>query len=99
MNNDNDFVFGQFSVTSIVLLLTGPLLLSPRFVAIEQLQKNNEDSVRVLLSSDRVYFLGHHEPIGFRGTDHYNIMLDVPYNKLYQCRAIPYGETHLLSPS
>ena len=74
-------------MTDVLLLLATPLTLISRFIAIEQLQLSSEDSVRVLLSSERVYFLGHHEPDG------YNIMLEVPYNKLYQCRAIPYGET------
>ena len=61
------------------------ILVPPRFVAIEQLRSSREDSLRVLISNEQVYFLGRSDP------DKDNIVLKVTYAELYNCRSIPYG--------
>ena len=56
-----------------------------RFVAVEQLRFGREDSLRVLISSEKVYFLGRSDP------ERDNIVLEVPYGELYHCRSTPQG--------
>ena len=56
-----------------------------RFIAIEQLRLGREDKLRVLISSEQVYFLGRSDP------DRDNIVLQVTYEELYHCRSFPYG--------
>ena len=58
-----------------------------RFIAIEQLRFGREDSLRVLISSEQVYFLGRSDPT------HDNIVLQVAYSELYHCRSIPYRKS------
>ncbi len=63
------------------------VLFSLRFIAIEQLRLHREDSLRVLISSEKVYFLGRSDP------DRDNIVLEVPYGDLYHCRSIHNGRS------
>jgi vacuolar protein sorting-associated protein 13D len=60
------------------------------FVALEQLRFGREDSLRVLLSSEQVYFLGR------AAADRDNIVLQVPYDELYHCRSFPYDNKFYL---
>ena len=66
-----------------------PLLY--RFIAIEQLRFGKEDSLRVLISSEQVYFLGRSDP------DRDNIVLQVTYAELYHCRSIALGTPYHLN--
>jgi hypothetical protein len=58
-----------------------------RFIALEQLRFGKNDSLRVLISSEVAYFLGR----GGTESDPDNIVLQVPYQELFHCRAIPNG--------
>ena len=62
-----------------------------RFIAIEQLRFGKEDSLRVLISSEQVYFLGRSDP------DRDNIVLQVTYAELYHCRSIALGMSYYLT--
>ena len=61
------------------------MALFTRFVAVEQLRFGREDSLRVLISSEKVYFLGRSDP------ERDNIVLEVPYGELYHCRSTHHG--------
>ncbi|ELT97897.1 hypothetical protein CAPTEDRAFT_149660 [Capitella teleta] len=55
------------------------------FIALEQLRFGKDDSLRVLISSEAAHFLGR----GGTESDPDNIVLQVPYQELFHCRAVP----------